>query len=180
MRDNEWLKDKLESIWRRYFVDVSYSDKVSIKFGRKSRTRLGSIKQTGALNYRSRLKAESFSLRSKNKNDSIITLTGYFIDERVPEYIIDLTIAHELCHYAHGFSSPLPQLFKYPHKGGVVDKELAKRGFAVQLRDQKKWLKTIWPQIIKVKKLNIKTKRYRHKVYKSNSIAQLIASFLDF
>src|SRR5665647_1927223 len=119
MRDNEWLEEKLENIWAQYFNDVEKINSIVIKFGKKARSRLGSIKQLH--NYRSRPLAggsrtiTDFSTDSKNMNDSIITLTGYFKDERVPECIIDSTIAHELCHYAHGFSSPHPQASKHPH-----------------------------------------------------------------
>jgi hypothetical protein len=174
MRDNTWAENRMDQIWRDHFSDVPQENKVKIKFGRRARTRLGSIKQLH--NYRSN-KVRTIMLQtsrqsSKNINDSLITLTGYFKDENIPQYIIDLTIAHELCHYAHGFSSPLPQLFKYPHQGGLVDKELAKRGFGAALKDQKKWLKTEWPKIIGVK---IRRRRKRRpKVVKISNIFQIL------
>ena len=49
--------------------------------------------------------------------------------ELIPEYVIDTTVAHELVHYMHGFFSPHQRLYKHPHKGGIVTKELKKRGF---------------------------------------------------
>ena len=51
------------------------------------------------------------------------------MNEIIPEYIIDLTLAHEMIHYMHGFNSPLPKQFRHPHAGSVVDRELKKRGF---------------------------------------------------
>jgi ADP-heptose:LPS heptosyltransferase len=149
MRNNEWLEEKLDIIWREYFSDVDRINNVTIKFGKKARARLGSIKQL-------------HSYKQKNDNDSVITLTGYFKDERVPEYIIDLTIAHELCHYAHGFSSPHPQASKHPHSGGVVDSELKERGFEKQLKNQKKWLKEVWPTIIDKPKRRIRRRSRRN------------------
>lgn len=116
-----------------YFNDVKgHRDLVDISFGRRAKTRLGSIKQTGGL-----------------KKRSIITINGLFRDEAIPEEIINATIAHELCHFVHGFSSPLPQLASHPHQGGIVDKELKGRGLGDLLTFQKKWLKTEWPAIVK-------------------------------
>ncbi len=131
MRNNIWLRNRLQDIWQKSFPDIPEESDIAILFGQKARTRLGSIKKN----------------RLKNAV-SKITITGYFQDERIPEIIIDLTIAHELCHYAHGFSSPLPQLYKFPHQGNVVDRDLAKRGFGTELKFQKKWLKEAWPEIV--------------------------------
>lgn len=144
MRDNLWLDLKLSEIWERHFADVSRSNEVEIKFGKRARTRLGSI-------------------RKSPKSGTLITITGFFKDEQVPKYIIDLTIAHELCHYAHGFFSPLPQLSKHPHQGGLVDSELIKRGFGDQLIAQKKWLKQKWPKVIglnPIRRRRIRRRRY--------------------
>lgn len=162
MRDNIWLGKKLENIWRQYFFDVEKINNVAIKFGKKARSRLGSIKQL-------------HSYHLKNKNDSVITLTAYFKDERVPEYIIDSTIAHELCHYAHGFSSPHPQQTKHPHSGGVVDNELKGRGFTVQLENQKKWLKEVWPTLIDKPKHRIRRRRSRRVVTLKDAFKFLIS-----
>ena len=156
MRDNDWLEQKLEFIWQSYFADVKRTNNVNIKFGKRASTRLGSIKKSN---------------RSK-VFETEITMTGFFKDERVPEYIIDLTIAHELCHYVHGFSSPLPQLFKYPHLGGLVDKELIRRGMGEQLIEQKKWLKKEWTAIVG-NDFRVRTRR-RPKAKRRTSIFDLI------
>jgi hypothetical protein len=153
----------MNQIWRDHFSDVPQKNNVKIKFGRRARTRLGSIRRIGNRRF-----------LSQENPDSEIILTGYFKEEKVPEYIIDLTIAHELCHYAHGFSSPLPQLFKYPHLGGLVDKELVKRGFGPALKEQKKWLKEVWPTII-----GVRTRRYRRRkqrIVKVSNIFQILFS----
>jgi len=132
MRNNEWLDQKLDYIWQTYFANVPRSNEVSIAFGRCARTRLGSIRKTSR----------------KSDFASQILITGYFKDEKVPEHIIEAVIAHELCHYAHGFSSPLPQLFKYPHQGRAVDREMIKRGLGDILLAQNKWLKNEWKAVI--------------------------------
>ncbi|MBI2011679.1 hypothetical protein HYS91_02830 [Candidatus Daviesbacteria bacterium] len=109
IRDDKWLLSRLDHLWTNYFGSVKQVNPVFIKFGRHSRLRLGSIR-----------------LDSINKN-SYITITGMFKDPRIPQEIVDHTIAHELCHYAHGFSSPKTRLHKYPHHGGVIKKELEAR-----------------------------------------------------
>lgn len=129
MRDNELLKNKLESIWGNSFNDVMKKSNINIRFKGRWKNKFGHIKK----------------LKS---GDSEIVINGYFKDNKVPDYIIDLTIAHELVHYYHGFNSPLPKLYKHPHKGGVVNKELKKRGFGDLLKLEKKWIKEEWKKII--------------------------------
>lgn len=141
MRDNAWLNKKLENILRDYFPEVEIKNQIIIKFGQKARTRLGSIR------------------KAKNGSDTAITITGYFQNEQAPEYLINLTIAHELCHYAHGFFSPLPKLSRYPHQGGIVDKELIDRGLGRELANQKTWLKSNWKNIVGSHKIIRRRKR---------------------
>ena len=92
----------------------------------------------------------------KNK-DTEIAINSLFKSSLVPEYIIDLTIAHELVHYSHGFHSPLPRLHKHPHKGGIVDKELLRRGFGHLLKQEKDFVRNEW--LLIYKKLNPNYKR---------------------
>jgi hypothetical protein len=133
MRDNKWLEEKLEYLWQTYFIDLKKLNKVHIHFGKKAKRRLASIRQT----------------RLHDKlSDTQITVTGFYQDEKVPEYVLEATIAHELCHYAHGFASPHPQFSKYPHKGDIVDSELKKRGLGKTLKLQDTWLKQHWKEII--------------------------------
>jgi hypothetical protein len=146
MRDNQWLNNRLEIIWKKHFKDVPRVNIVNICFGKRARTRLGSIKQS-AVGSR-RLAVLNKAANCKPQTASRITITGYFRDEIVPEYVVDLVIAHELCHYAHGFCSPHPQLYDNPHKGKIIDKELYKRGFGEDIKKQKTWLKESWPAIV--------------------------------
>ena len=130
MRDDYFLKNRLESIWQMLFSEVERKNNVIIKFKGTYKNKFGHIK--------------------KLKNgDSEIIINGYFKNEKIPEYIIDLTIAHELVHYYHGFNSPHPKMFSHPHKGGIVNKELRRRGFGHVLKMEKKWIKEEWREIIK-------------------------------
>ncbi len=62
----------------------------------------------------------------------------------VPPLIVEVTIAHELVHYAHGFGSPLPRKYRYPHRGGVVERELRRRGLGEKLAEYSRWLEEHW------------------------------------
>src|SRR5579884_1652945 len=98
-RDDAWLLSRLEYLWSNFFDNVDQVNPVFINFGRYSKFRLGSIR---------------FDSISRN---SYITITGMFKDPNIPVEVVDHTIAHELCHYTHGFSSPKTRLHKYPHSG---------------------------------------------------------------
>ena len=127
IRDDAWLVERLRMVWGRYFNDVERVNEVVISFGRRASNRLGSIYQ-----------------EPRGQKRSIITITGFFRDYDVPDFVVETVIAHELAHYAHGFSSPHRQLYRHPHEGGVVTKELRRRGMGDSLRLQKAWLKRHW------------------------------------
>lgn len=123
LRDNAWLLFRLGFIWSKYFSDVKQSNPLDIKFGRYSKYRLGSIK----LNRRT--------------SRSHITITAMFKDNSIPTEVVDHTLAHELVHYAHGFSSKRARLHKYPHAGGVVQKEMIERGVGYLNKAYRVWVK---------------------------------------
>lgn len=145
MRTDEWLQARFEHIWGNFFNDLPPDHNIIIKFGAKARTRLGSIK-----------------LIESRGSTTQITITGFFKDEVIPEHVVDAVIGHELCHYAHGFFSPLPKFSKHPHKGGIVDKELVKRGMGDYLKLQKKWLKDNWRNYV-MEHIEIKPRKARKK-----------------
>lgn len=122
-RDDRWLLSRLDDIWSKFFADTPQTNKVFIKFGRNAKFRLGSIR----LNRRTKA--------------SFITITALFKQESVPEDVINHTIAHELVHYSHGFSSNRPRMHKYPHAGGVVKKEMEERGMGHFYKSYKNWIK---------------------------------------
>jgi len=128
MRDDYWLAERLNQIWMLLFPEVERKNNVVIRFKGKWKNKFGHIKKL------------------KN-NDTEIIINSMFKDMKVPEYIIDLTIAHELVHYMHGFNSPHEKMFKHPHKGNIVDKELVRRGFGHLLRKEKQFFKNEWINI---------------------------------
>lgn len=130
MRDNLWLSDRLEEIWKVFFSDVVKLNEVKIRFLGRWKNKFGHIKKL------------------KDKSSEIV-INGLFKDEKIPEYLVDLTIAHEIVHYMHGFNSPYPKQFRYPHQGGIVRKELIERGFKIPLKIEKRFLKTDWRVICK-------------------------------
>lgn len=132
LRDDRWLLSRLDYLWSNHFSDVVQVNPVFIKFGRFSKFRLGSIRF------------------DRFKKSSLITITSMFKDPGVPIEVVDHTIAHELCHYTHGFSSPNPRLHKYPHHGGVIKQELTSRGLAGQVKAYSLWLKQYRRQLKKV------------------------------
>ena len=131
MRNNAYLDQKINQIWFQYFPDISIINKIHIKFGPIAKKRLGSIRKKNID-------------RKTGEFDTLILINGHFRDPLIPDYIIEATIAHELCHYAHGFSSPLPQLYQSPHRGGVIDKEMADRDLQPLADKEDRWLQSNW------------------------------------
>lgn len=150
MRDREFLEKILYDLWENYFCDVPRKNLVLIKYGKYSKRQLGSIKLA---NERTKIKG---LLKQKqkdydtqdDKSITVITVTRYFQQEVVPEFVVRATIAHELCHYAHGFSSPLQKRFQKPHQGSVIKKELKKRELLKKQEIVDKWLKENWMDIV--------------------------------
>lgn len=127
MRDDEWLINRLYFIWNNYFSDIERKNQIIIKFKGRWKNKFGHIK--------------------KRDEKTEIALNGLFRHEEIPEYLIDVTLAHEIVHYIHGFNSPFPKQYRYPHYGGVVRRELKKRGFALHLRWEREFVKEKWPAL---------------------------------
>src|SRR5215210_6558264 len=104
-RDDDWLVEHLKSVWLTYFADVPIVNRVEIAWLRPWKTRLGLI-----------------TLREPS-GTTFIGLNSLLQLPAVPDVITTVTIAHELVHYCHGFGSPLPRLYRHPHRGGIVDRE---------------------------------------------------------
>ena len=130
-RDQAWLHALLDRTWDSYFADVPQDNIVRIKFGRRTKRRLGSI-----------------SVDPSESDVSVITLNGLFADANIPEMVVEATLVHELSHYAHGFNSPLNRVYAHPHAGGVMRAEFKARGLEDLYTAQKKWLKENWPNIV--------------------------------
>ncbi len=129
-RDNNWLLSRLDLVWSKHFPDINQTNPLFIRFGRFSKYRLGSIKL------------------HKKTNNSYITITGMFQNKAIPSEVVDHTIAHELVHYAHGFSSKRARLHKYPHAGGVVKKEMEARGMGYLNKAYGLWVKDYRKQLM--------------------------------
>lgn len=163
-RDEKWLKDQLKYLLSKYFSNIKMHEPVEIKWGREAKYRFGSIKLL-----KPRLHPRSvgvFSLRQwkKKKNElqpkkSVITITSMFKSTKIPTQVVQYTIAHELCHYAHGFSSSNKRLFRHPHHGGVVNWELTERGAEDLIDEFKKWLKDYRKMILSTRLAPIWTRR---------------------
>src|SRR2546427_12688437 len=107
-RDNLWLASRYRHLWSTYFLGARTGYPIDVKFGRSARYRYGSIFNRGRKCH--------------------ILINGLFAHPEVPEYVVDATLVHELAHYVHGYASGLPKLHACPHRGGVIDKELERRG----------------------------------------------------
>lgn len=130
LRDNKWLLSRLDHIWTKHFSDISQVNPLFVRFGRYSKFRLGSIKL------------------DRKTDKSYITITAMFKDPNIPQEVIDHTLGHELVHYAHGFSSKRVRMHKYPHAGGVVNKEMAGRGMEYLVKSYKNWIKEYKKQLL--------------------------------
>lgn len=130
MRTALWLEDQLKALLTGPFSDMEVPNRLEVHWGRRAQRRFGSIKMR------------------RDKKVSEITINGLFREESIPEQIIQATLAHELSHYVHGFSSPLPRKYKSPHAGGIIEREFKKRGLSLLSAYEKQWTKNHWPQVL--------------------------------
>jgi len=124
MRDDAWLNQRLDHIWEMLFPELERLNKVDVRFKGKWKNKFGHIK-------------------SVRKNSEIV-VNGLFKEEDIPEYIVDITLAHELIHYMHGFNSPHEKKYKHPHAGGIVTRELKKRGFGHMIALEREFVEKDW------------------------------------
>ncbi len=123
-RDVRWLEERVRLLWENHFSDVAQGYPIVVRFGSRAQRRFGSITSRNGVSH--------------------IMVNLLYADPNVPVYVVDETLAHELAHYAHGFGSGLPRLYDDPHRGGVVDKELEKRGLGEVHRKAQAWRDTHW------------------------------------
>jgi hypothetical protein len=116
----------LNWIWGAYFADIPRVNLVRIDYCYPWKSRLGLIRL------------------SEDQSTSFIGINALLQLQQLPEYILITTIAHELTHYAHGFGSPLPRLWKHPHANKVVDHELEKRELGEYLCCCNEWIDKHW------------------------------------
>lgn len=116
----------LTHVWREYFRDIPRANEVQIAYRYPWKTRLGLIRMT------------------LDETVSCIGINALLQHPHVPDYILIVTIAHELAHYAHGFGSPLPCLHTHPHAGNVVNRELERRGLRDYVQRSEEWIDKFW------------------------------------
>lgn len=149
MRDDWWLQRQLEILLKKYFADVKQVNPIEIRFGREAKYRFGSIRLEKPRGLRVLMGFRSLrSIRDNPPQKSIVTITSMFANEDVPVDVVRYTIAHELCHFAHGFSSTNKRMFRHPHHGGIVNRELVNRGAHHLIVEFKKWLKDYRKKIL--------------------------------
>jgi hypothetical protein len=124
LRDDAWLAERVDLLRKVHFADVPQGYPIVTRFGTRARFRFGSI--------------------AARDGQTIILVNQLFADPYVPTYVVDGTLAHELAHYAHGFGSGLPRLYRDAHRGGVVDRELEKRGLGDVNARAEQWRKAYW------------------------------------
>ncbi len=124
MRDQQWLNAALGSLLGGPFADMPQTSPIAIGYGRAAKNRMGSIRL--------------------HKGVSSILINPLLTSPEVPEVVVLSVIAHELAHYAHGYGSHTPRKYPYPHRGGVVEKELQRRGMLAQSRLADTWLNMHW------------------------------------
>jgi len=125
-RSQDWLEQQFMDIWRTYFPDVDQVNEVCIRFVKESKTRLGWI---------------SLSLSGRS---TLIGINRLLSNQDMPLHVCEITIAHEIAHYAHGFGSPLPRKYADPHANGIVEQELEARGLGPVLAIYQEWTETQW------------------------------------
>lgn len=139
------LSKKAAELIRENFPKNEITNLLVVRYGKKWKNKLGHIKP----------------IKKNPEFGTLIELNEIFKCPEVPEWIVDLTLMHELVHYFQGFGSNIPKERIFPHRGSCVDKELKKFGYTELLKKQKKWLKENWLDIYKEHCPN--KKKYRRK-----------------
>jgi hypothetical protein len=129
-RNQVWLASTLDRLWEDHFWEVPRVCPVQIKFGTRWKSRLGLI----------RWEAE--------RESSLILVNALFRDPAVPANVCEVTIAHEIVHYAHGFGSPLPRWIEDPHADYLIERELEARGLGRQLALADAWVERHWADFL--------------------------------
>jgi hypothetical protein len=116
----------LDLIWQEHFPDIPRVNDVYIAYSYPWKRRLGLI----------RLSLDNVT--------SFIGINTLLQHPKIPEHVLITTVAHELAHYAHGFGSPLPRLYRHPHANNVVNRELEQRGLGEMMRLCDEWINDQW------------------------------------
>ncbi len=130
-QSDRFLAAKTAAICREYFKHREITNLLIVKWGKPWKTKLGHIK----------------ALKGNPELGSVIEINTVFKDPRVPQYVIDVTILHELVHYFQGFGSNHVRRHRHPHRGGAVDNELVEFGWKELMKKQDEWVHQNWVKI---------------------------------
>ncbi|HPM85497.1 MAG: hypothetical protein WC290_02965 [archaeon] len=129
---DKYLASKTAELIRENFPEKGITNILIVKWStKKSKRILGHIKSFKDINF-----------------GSIIEINPLLKDLSVPQYVLDYVLMHELTHYFQGFGSNHERKHKYPHKGGIVEKELARHGWEEITQKSEKWIKENWKNLI--------------------------------
>jgi len=147
-RDDSWLQESLIKIQENHFPDITDGNDIEVCFGRKSKTRLGSIAIREKKYRHRRLTKLKLKFLKEESIVSVITINGHFKDPEIPDEVVHGVLAHEFSHFVHGFNSTRKKQYRNPHAGGIITKELQSRGLDDILKAQKRWIKKNWREYI--------------------------------
>jgi hypothetical protein len=128
---DKYLANRAANLIRENFPERGVTNLLVVKWGGKWRGKLGHIKPLKNCEYGSEIEINSH-LKSLD----------------VPEYVLDYVLMHELTHYFQGFGSNHTRKHKHPHRGGIVEKELARHGWAEITEKSERWIKENWRNIL--------------------------------
>ncbi len=128
---DNFLAKKTAELIRENFSEKGITNFLAVQTGKKWKRTLGHIK----------------TLENKEYG-SLIEINPLLFDSDVPQYVLDYVIMHELMHYFQGFASNHEKKHKHPHKGGIVEKELARLGWKEIQEKSDAWIKKNWDSIL--------------------------------
>ncbi len=143
---NNYLAKKTASLVRENFSDKGITNLLLVKTGSRWKRTLGHIKTVESSEY-----------------GSMIEINPLLFDLEVPEFVLDYVIMHELTHYFQGFASNHEKKHKHPHRGGIVEKELARLGWEEIQKKSDKWIKENWGKILIKNEIDPRVKRKTRK-----------------
>lgn len=129
---DKYLASKAAALIRENFSERGVTNLLFVKWGtKKSKRVLGHIKAIHNTEF-----------------GSIIEINPLLKNLNVPEYVLEYVLMHELTHYFQGFGSNHERKHKHPHRGGIVEKELARHGWEEITEKSEKWIKEHWKEIV--------------------------------
>lgn len=133
---DKYLAAKAAALIRENFSERGVINLLVVRWGKtKSKRVLGHIKPMENAEY-----------------GSIIEINPMLKNLNVPEYVLEYVLMHELTHYFQGFGSNHERKHKHPHKGHIVEKEMARHGWDEITQKSEKWIKENWKNIVAIEK----------------------------